>query len=62
MILVWMNICDVSIYSVSMLGVSISSVNICGVGICGACAAPDGQRICVDGPFLQGSPARPASL
>ena len=24
----------------------------CGVGICGACAAPNGQRICVDGPFL----------
>jgi len=25
----------------------------CGVGICGACAAPDGRRLCVDGPFLQ---------
>lgn len=24
----------------------------CGVGICGACYAPDGRRICVDGPFL----------
>ena len=24
----------------------------CGVGICGACAAPDGRRICVDGPFI----------
>lgn len=24
----------------------------CGVGICGACAAPDGRRLCVDGPFL----------
>ncbi len=26
----------------------------CGVGICGACNAPDGRRICVDGPFLSG--------
>ena len=25
----------------------------CGVGICGACNAPDGRRLCVDGPFLQ---------
>jgi dihydroorotate dehydrogenase (NAD+) catalytic subunit len=24
----------------------------CGVGICGACTAPDGRRLCVDGPFL----------
>ena len=24
----------------------------CGVGICGACSAPDGRRLCVDGPFL----------
>ena len=24
----------------------------CGVGICGACDAPDGRRLCVDGPFL----------
>ncbi len=24
----------------------------CGVGICGACYAPDGRRLCVDGPFL----------
>jgi dihydroorotate dehydrogenase (NAD+) catalytic subunit len=24
----------------------------CGVGICGACNAPDGRRLCVDGPFL----------
>lgn len=24
----------------------------CGVGICGACFAPDGRRLCVDGPFL----------
>jgi NAD(P)H-flavin reductase len=41
---------------------AIDYLTKCGVGICGACAAPDGQRICVDGPFLQGSPARPASL
>jgi dihydroorotate dehydrogenase (NAD+) catalytic subunit len=26
----------------------------CGVGICGACTAPDGRRLCVDGPFLAG--------
>jgi dihydroorotate dehydrogenase (NAD+) catalytic subunit len=38
---------------------AIDYMTKCGVGICGACAAPDGQRICVDGPFLQGSPARP---
>ncbi len=25
----------------------------CGVGICGACDAPDGRRLCVDGPFLE---------
>ncbi len=24
----------------------------CGVGICGACHAPDGRRLCVDGPFM----------
>ncbi len=24
----------------------------CGVGICGACNAPDGRRLCVDGPFM----------
>lgn len=27
----------------------------CGVGICGACNAPDGRRLCVDGPFLDAS-------
>jgi dihydroorotate dehydrogenase (NAD+) catalytic subunit len=27
----------------------------CGVGICGACDAPDGRRLCVDGPFLDDS-------
>jgi dihydroorotate dehydrogenase (NAD+) catalytic subunit len=27
----------------------------CGVGICGACNAPDGRRLCVDGPFLSAS-------
>ncbi|MFT5483074.1 MAG: dihydroorotate dehydrogenase subfamily 1, partial [Halieaceae bacterium] len=26
----------------------------CGVGICGACNSPDGRRLCVDGPFLDG--------
>lgn len=29
----------------------------CGVGLCGACAAPDGRRLCVDGPFLDRRPA-----
>ena len=28
----------------------------CGVGICGACNAPDGRRLCVDGPFLDAAP------
>jgi len=31
---------------------SIDYVTRCGVGICGSCATPDGQRLCVDGPFL----------
>ncbi len=31
---------------------SIDYVTKCGVGICGSCAAPDGQRLCVDGPFF----------
>jgi dihydroorotate dehydrogenase subfamily 1 len=31
---------------------AIDYLTKCGVGICGACAAPDGQRLCVDGPFL----------
>jgi len=31
---------------------AIDYVTKCGVGICGACAAPDGRRICVDGPFI----------
>ncbi|MGB1537219.1 MAG: tRNA-dihydrouridine synthase [Pseudomonadales bacterium] len=34
---------------------AIDYLTKCGVGICGACAAPDGQRICVDGPFLNAS-------
>ncbi len=25
----------------------------CGVGICGSCATPDGDRSCVDGPFIR---------
>lgn len=35
---------------------SIDFVTKCGVGICGACAAPDGRRLCTDGPFLQAGP------
>ena len=34
---------------------AIDYLTKCGVGICGACAAPDGRRLCVDGPFLQAS-------
>ncbi len=34
---------------------AIDYLTKCGVGICGACAAPDGRRLCVDGPFLQDS-------
>ena len=33
---------------------AIDYLTKCGVGICGACAAPDGRRLCVDGPFLSG--------
>ncbi len=36
---------------------AIDYLTKCGVGICGACAAPDGRRLCVDGPFLQEAPA-----
>lgn len=32
---------------------AIDYLTKCGVGICGACYAPDGRRLCVDGPFLQ---------
>lgn len=32
---------------------AIDYLTKCGVGICGACAAPDGRRLCVDGPFLE---------
>ena len=38
---------------------AIDYLTKCGVGICGACATPDGRRICVDGPFIQGAPERP---
>ncbi|MBT5578603.1 MAG: dihydroorotate dehydrogenase [Porticoccaceae bacterium] len=38
---------------------AIDYLTKCGVGICGACASPDGRRICVDGPFMQGTPDRP---
>lgn len=31
---------------------AIDYLTKCGVGICGACNAPDGRRLCVDGPFL----------
>ena len=32
---------------------AIDYVTKCGVGVCGSCAAPDGRRLCVDGPFLR---------
>lgn len=32
---------------------AIDYLTKCGVGICGACGAPDGRRLCVDGPFLR---------
>ena len=38
---------------------AIDYLTKCGVGICGACAAPDGRRICVDGPFITAE--RPAA-
>lgn len=41
--------CDKQIFS------AIDYLTKCGVGICGACAAPDGRRLCVDGPFLEAS-------
>lgn len=31
---------------------SIDYLTKCGVGICGSCATKDGQRLCVDGPFI----------
>ncbi len=34
---------------------AIDYLTKCGVGICGACHAPDGRRLCVDGPFLTAS-------
>ena len=39
---------------------AIDYLTKCGVGICGACAAPDGRRICVDGPFISQEPDRRA--
>ena len=36
---------------------AIDYLTKCGVGICGACAAPDGRRLCVDGPFLDNASA-----
>ena len=32
---------------------AIDYLTKCGVGVCGACTAPDGLRLCVDGPFLR---------
>lgn len=32
---------------------AIDYLTKCGVGVCGACSAPDGRRLCVDGPFLR---------
>jgi len=32
---------------------AIDYLTKCGIGLCGACAAPDGRRLCVDGPFLE---------
>ncbi len=40
---------DARIYS------AIDYLTKCGVGLCGACAAPDGRRLCVDGPFMDAS-------
>jgi len=34
----------------------------CGVGICGACDAPDGRRLCVDGPFLDAADSAKSEL
>lgn len=39
---------------------AIDYLTKCGVGICGACAAPDGRRICVDGPFISQEGSSPA--
>jgi dihydroorotate dehydrogenase (NAD+) catalytic subunit len=36
---------------------AIDYLTKCGVGVCGACAAPDGRRLCVDGPFLDAGAA-----
>jgi len=38
---------------------AIDYLTKCGVGICGACAAPDGRRLCVDGPFLGAAEGTP---
>jgi len=37
---------------------AIDYLTKCGVGICGACDAPDGRRLCVDGPFLDAADAQ----
>ncbi|NKB34973.1 MAG: dihydroorotate dehydrogenase [Pseudomonadales bacterium] len=38
---------------------AIDYLTKCGVGICGACDAPDGRRLCVDGPFLDAADTQP---
>jgi len=38
---------------------AIDYLTKCGVGICGACDAPDGRRLCVDGPFLDAADTEP---
>ncbi|MEM8767642.1 MAG: tRNA-dihydrouridine synthase, partial [Pseudomonadota bacterium] len=40
---------------------AIDYMTKCGVGVCGACAAPDGRRICVDGPFITSALAEGAA-
>lgn len=41
---------------------AIDYLTKCGVGICGACDAPDGRRLCVDGPFLDAADAQKRAL
>ncbi|MEX2469462.1 MAG: tRNA-dihydrouridine synthase [Pseudohongiellaceae bacterium] len=41
---------------------AIDYLTKCGVGICGACDAPDGRRLCVDGPFLDAADAQKQAL
>ena len=41
---------------------AIDYLTKCGVGICGACDAPDGRRLCVDGPFLDAADSQKRTL